>query len=64
MTTEEQRKDPVIRDAQLEVLGKVRSERELDWLEKAVLRGILGGRVGMCQEVKDLVKEMKASGEL
>lgn len=61
---ERQRLDPVIKDAQLDVLEKVRSGGKLDWLERNVIEAILGNRIGMCQEVEDMVREMKEKGEL
>jgi len=62
--TQRQRLDPVIKDAQLDVLGKVQNGEPLDWLERNVVSSMLGNRLGMCEEVKQLVREMRASGKL
>ncbi len=56
--------DPVIRHSHLSVLKKVQSGIALDSLGQRILTSLLNGKIGVCQEVKDLVKEMRRSGKL
>ncbi len=61
---EESFRQLIIKDAHMMVLDKIRSGDELNWLDRNVLEGLLGERIAISEEVKTLVKEMKAKGEL
>ncbi len=56
--------DPVIRHSHLFVLRDIAADKPLDWLGKKVLNSLLNGEIGVCQEVIDLVEQMKKSGKL
>ena len=59
-----QQLDPIIRDSHLMVLEAVKEGKDLDWLERSVLKSLLDGELRYCDEVAVKVQEMRKSGEL
>lgn len=61
---QEQMINAIVEDSHLDVLSKVSSGTELDWLEKQCLATIFNGGVLVSEKVKKLVRELKDSGKL